>query len=120
MESEKDAVARLTGDLQWGVKGAPFAEYGPDNDATGALFPKRRRSSVALFGPFSAVFKRFRHRLTNPPRSAPRDIERREIRPVDSPQPNPGTQGVLSPANLQRLCACSVAIPADFQRQRAR
>ena len=47
MESEKDAVARLTGDLQWGVKGAPFAEYGAD-DATGALFPKGRGSSVAL------------------------------------------------------------------------
>eukprot|EP00964_Phaeocystis_antarctica_P006794 scaffold3673_cov74-Phaeocystis_antarctica.AAC.2 len=35
--------------------------------------------------PFSAVFRRFRHRPTNPPRSAPRDFERREIRPIDSP-----------------------------------
>eukprot|EP00964_Phaeocystis_antarctica_P079921 scaffold49847_cov62-Phaeocystis_antarctica.AAC.1 len=90
------------GDLQWGVKGAPFHDTA-QTMITGAFSPKRRRSSVALFGPFSAVFKRFRHRLTNPPRSAPRDFERRESDRLTH----------LSQIRGRK----AVAIPADFQRQ---
>ena len=65
------------GDSQWGVKGAPWAE-GPHNDHWCSFPPGAGVLGGSFSGRSQRVFKRFRHRPTNPPRSAPRDIERRE------------------------------------------